>query len=136
MASAGYSGKPLAQKLGICQGDRVKVRNAPDNYLGLLSPLPAGVTISNRLRGEVRIFHLFTSKRCDLERGLEIALDQIQINGMIWVSWPKKTSGVPSEISEDSIRNLALSKGLVDVKVCAVDDTWSALKLVIRKENR
>ncbi len=134
--SAGYSGKPLAMKLGINEGDRVKIQHAPQNYLDLLHPLPANVAISNRLRGKVRIFHLFASKRAELKRGLQTALHQIQSDGMIWVSWPKQASGVPSEISEDSIRDAALTMGLVDVKVCAVDDVWSALKLVIRKSNR
>ena len=82
------------------------------------------------------MWHLFTTKRRELEQQLALAQSQIKQDGMIWISWPKKSSGVPSEITEDTIRKVALPRGLVDIKVCAVDDTWSGLKLVIRKEKR
>jgi len=133
---AGYSGTPLAKKLGIKLGFRVKIKNAPAGYRRLLGPLPNNVLISPRLRSEIDLWHLFTSSRSELSSQLRGCLTQIRQDGMIWVSWPKKSSAVESDITEDTIRELALPLGLVDVKVCAVDDTWSGLKLVIRKSNR
>lgn len=132
----GYSGTPLAKKLGIKEGFRVKLKNAPQEYEDWVSPLPDDVTVSPGLRSRVDLYHLFTNKRKDLVDGLKQAMAQIQQDGMIWVSWPKKSSGVDSEITEDTIREVALPMGLVDVKVCAVSDVWSGLKLVIRKELR
>ena len=133
---AGYSGTPLAKKLGVRSGFRLKTRNAPANYRKLLAPLPEDVRIATGLRSEIDLWHLFTTSESELSEVLVSAKDQIKQNGMIWVSWPKKASGVASEITEDKIRAIALPLGLVDVKVCAVDDTWSGLKLVIRKGNR
>jgi hypothetical protein len=143
MKSAGYSGKPLVQKLGFKPGHRIKTRNAPTNYLDMVDPLPEGAVVSARLRSPawpdevgVDVWHLFTASRAELEHMIPKCLTEIHQDGMIWVSWPKKSSGVPSEITEDDIRAVALPFGLVDVKVCAVDDVWSGLKLMIRKENR
>lgn len=132
----GYSRTPLAAKLGIKSGFRIKTKNAPPDYAALLSPLPSDVAIASSIRTGVDLWHLFTASESELSKQLPLALQQIKQNGMIWVSWPKKSSGVPSEITEDSIRQIALPLGLVDVKVCAVDDTWSGLKLVIRNELR
>tara|TARA_R110002072_G_scaffold36301_4_gene107030 strand:- start:17236 stop:17643 length:408 start_codon:yes stop_codon:yes gene_type:complete len=133
---AGYSGTPLFKKLGIQEGFRVRTIAAPDHYLELVDGLPIGVKISSRLRGEVDMYHIFT-KRCEELPGLiQTAIQAIPSNGMIWVSWPKKSSKVISDMTEDEIRRVALPLGLVDVKVCAVDDVWSGLKLVMRKENR
>jgi len=132
----GYSGTPLVKKLGIKPGFRIKTRNAPAQYATWLRPLPDDVVISSRLRSDVDMWHLFTSKRRELEQQLKLAQNQIRQDGMIWVSWPKKSSGLPSEVTEDTIREVALPRGLVDIKVCAVDETWSGLKLVIRKEKR
>ena len=133
---AGYSGTPLARKLGIKPGHRVKTRGAPDDYLDLLAPLPDDVTISARLRGDVDLWHLFTRSRAELRRQLPRCIDEIRRDAMIWVSWPKRSSGVETDVTEDVIREVALPLGVVDVKVCAVDETWSGLKLVIRKELR
>ena len=133
---SGYSGTPLARKLGIKPGFRVRVRNAPADYEALLAPLPDDVRISTRIRSDVDVWHLFTTSRRDLVRQLPSCLEHIRQNGMIWVSWPKKASGVATDVREDTVRAAALPLGLVDVKVCAVDDVWSGLKLVIRKENR
>lgn len=132
----GYSGTPLAKKLGIKQGFRVKVRNARKDYKEMVSPLPDGVQISRTLRKDVDIWHLFTASLDELSRMLSVAKGEIKKDGIIWVSWPKKSSGIPSEVTEDTIRNYALTLGLVDVKVCTVDEIWSGLKLVIRKELR
>jgi hypothetical protein len=134
--TAGYSGKSLAQKLGFKSGDRVKTANVPADYLRLLGPLPDDVVLSPRLKAPVHAVHIFSSSRADLAAALRRAVAGIRQDGAIWVSWPKKSSGVPTDLTEDVIREVALPLGLVDVKVAAVDDTWSALKLVIRKANR
>ena len=133
---AGYSGRPLAAKLEIKAGWTVLVRNAPGGYRGLLEGLPEDVTVAEELAGEVEMVHLFTRSRAELEAALPELLARIRQDGTIWVSWPKRASGVPTDVTEDTVRAVALPLGLVDVKVCAVDDTWSGLKLVIRKENR
>jgi len=133
---AGYSGTPLHKKLGTTPGCRFKTRGAPANYRALIEPIPSDVTISSRLRNDIDIFHVFTKSRAELDQQLAIGMEQIKRDGMIWVSWPKKASKVPCDFTEDTIRDLALPMGLVDVKVCAVDEVWSGLKLVIRKERR
>lgn len=133
---AGYSGTPLYKKLGIKPGTRVKVRGAPTHYADLLAPLPEGAVVSSRLRRPFDILHVFTKSRKDLRTELERGLNEIPQDGALWVSWPKKASGVETDVTEDVVRELALPMGLVDVKVCAVDQTWSGLKLVIRKALR
>ena len=133
---AGYSGTPLAKKLGIKEGFRVRVKNAPANYLELIAPLANNVDVSPSARTNVDLWHLFTRSAKELKTQLPTAMAQIQQNGMIWVSWPKKSSGESTDVTGDVIRSVAFPLGLVDVKVCAVDTTWSGLKLVIRKENR
>lgn len=133
---AGYSGTPLAKKLGIKPGSRIHAANAPGNYLELLAPLPEGVKVMPRLSGDTDIVHLFSTSRSDLAGRLRAVLTNLKTDGAIWVSWPKKSSKVATDIGEDTVRELALPLGLVDIKVCAVDDTWSGLKLVIRKSNR
>jgi Protein of unknown function (DUF3052) len=133
---AGYSGTPLAKKLGIKAGSRVHAIDAPADYAQLLEPLPEGVTFVRTLRGQVDLIHLFTTEADDLAERLADYRPRIVENGAIWVSWPKKAAKVPTDVTEDVIRALALPLGLVDVKVCAVDATWSGLKLVIRVENR
>ena len=132
----GYSKTPLSKKLGIKEWSRVRTDNAPDNYLDLLQPLPKSVKISNRLRKNIDIWHLFTKSKNQLPDNLKTAMTQIHDNGTIWVSWPKKASGVITDMTEDRIREIALPLGLVDIKVCAIDEVWSGLKLVIRKSNR
>ena len=133
---AGYSGTPLAKKLGFKPGFRVRTSNAPADYDELVTPRPDNVRISNVIRKDIDIWHFFTRAESELEVALRRMKTCIRQDGMIWVSWPKKSSGVTSDVTEDTIRKLALPLGLVDVKVCAVDDVWSGLKLVIRKELR
>lgn len=133
---AGYSGTSLAQKLGFKQGTRVCVKNAPPDYLDLVASRPAGVAISDRLRKDVDVYHFFTASRKELESRLPVLIRAINQDGAIWVSWPKKSSGVHTDITEGAVRDVALPLGLVDVKVCAVDETWSGLKLVIRRALR
>jgi hypothetical protein len=133
---AGYSGAPLAKKLGIKPGSRLFVAGAPSNYRKLVNPLPDGVEIASRMSAAIDITHLFATRRVDLAAKIRSTLAKLKPDGTIWVSWPKKASKVPTDITEDTIRDVALPMGLVDIKVCAVDETWSGLKLVIRRENR
>jgi hypothetical protein len=133
---AGYSGTPLAKKLGIKGGSRIFLLNAPANYLQLVSPLPKGVQVARQITSHTDVIHVFSTKKEELSQALHTCLEKMRPNGMIWASWPKKSSKVPTDITEDTIREVALPLGLVDIKVCAVDDVWSGLKLVIRKEKR
>jgi hypothetical protein len=138
--NAGYSGTPLAKKLGIKDDFGVITVGAPSNYLELVAPLPAGVNISEAVRHkaptQIDLVHLFTNSRDELFRELARWVKHIRPDGTIWVSWFKKAAKLPTEITEDTIREAAFPLGLVDVKVCAVDEKWSGLKLVIRRENR
>ncbi len=133
---AGYSGTPLAKKLGIDVGSRIYLSDAPKNYLTLVAPLPEGIRVVRKIDGETDIVHIFSTERAHLAAALRATLKRIKPDGTIWVSWPKKSSKVPTDITEDTIREVALPMGLVDIKVCAVDEVWSGLKLVVRKENR
>ncbi|HXV86270.1 MAG TPA: hypothetical protein VD793_06210, partial [Gemmatimonadales bacterium] len=135
-AVAGYSASPLVQKLGIKPGNKVRVVGAPPGYRRLLAPLPQGVTFVTRLSTATDMIHLFATSKAQLRNGLAGARRRMRANAMVWVSWPKRTAGVATDITEDVIREVALPLGLVDVKVCAVTDVWSGLKLVIRKELR
>ncbi len=134
--TAGYSGTPLAKKLGIKSGFKMLTFNAPDNYAELMAPLPDGVSVSDSTAGGADLVHVFTNSRDELRRLLAENSKVIKQNGSIWVSWYKKAAKLPTEITEDAVREAAFPLGLVDVKVCAVDEKWSGLKLVIRKENR
>lgn len=136
--TAGYSGTPLAKKLGIKDGFTVATANAPGDYEQLLSPLPNGVTFQtlSDCKGAIHVIHLFTNSRDELYAELSRCRDLIRQDGAIWVSWYKKAAKLRTEITEDTVRSAALPLGLVDVKVCAVNDKWSGLKLVIRRENR
>ena len=134
--TTGYSGTPLAKKLGFKEGFSILTVNAPDDLDQLLEPLPAGVRILTTPQSDVDLIHLFTNSRDELFRKLANCVRLIKQNGTIWVSWYKKAAKLPTEITEDIVREAAFPLGLVDIKVCAVDDKWSGLKLVIRKENR
>ena len=136
MSSAGYSGTPLVKKLGLTAGMTVLFRFAPTHYFSLLRDLPDDLRIVKQLRGILDFVHLFVSEREVLEEEIHRCLAHLAPDGMIWVSWPKKASKVETDITEDVIREVILPLGLVDVKVCAVDDVWSGLKLVRRKELR
>jgi hypothetical protein len=133
---SGYSGTPLAKKLGITAGARLFLHRAPANYRELVAPLPAGVRTVSRIDALTDLIHVFATRRADLDRMLRSALRDMRPDAAIWVSWPKKAAGVPTDITEGVIRELALPTGLVDIKVCAVDETWSGLKLVIRRTRR
>jgi hypothetical protein len=134
--TTGYSGTPLAQKLGYKAGMRVLAVRAPADYRKWLAPLPRGVAFCGASAKRLDLIHLFAARQADLARRLPSYLDRIVPHGAIWLSWPKKGSGVATDISEDVLRAIALPLGLVDIKVCAVNATWSALKFVIRRANR
>src|SRR5262249_50289614 len=132
----GYSGTPLAKKLGIKPDYRIFVENAPGDYQNLLAPLPEGVAFVAKLTADVDLVHLFTKEAKELTAGLRKYLGTIKDDAVIWGSWPKKAAKIDTDITEDVVRKIALPLGLVDIKVCAVDEIWSGLKLVVRLENR
>ena len=129
--ASGYSGTPTARKLGITPGVDVIVLGAPGDYAALVDGLPDGFAWRTALRGTADLVHVFITTAAVLERRIGELRKTIAPDGAIWVSWPKKASKVPTDVTEDVIRRVALANGLVDVKVCAVDATWSGLKLVI-----
>jgi len=133
---ASYSGTPLPQKLGLKPNEQVVLINAPKNYAELLAEIPAGIVFSGRMKSGARFVHLFLAKRSELQKKLVTLRKQLADDGTLWVSWPKKSAGVPTDVTEDVIRAVALPLGFVDIKVCAVDETWSGLKLVVRRTNR
>ncbi len=133
---AGYSGTPLAKKLGIAEGCTVLTIGAPLRFRSLLAPLPAKVAFARSAGPKVDIVHLFTKSAADLARHLTGLRQALRPDAAVWVSWPKKTAKVATDVTENVIRDVALPLGFVDVKVCAVDDVWSGLRLVVRKELR
>jgi len=133
---AGYSNKPLVDKLGIRPGARLVLLALPPGYSRTLGLLPRGVIVGKTLRGTFDFIQIFVTKRRDLERRFAALAKALEPDGMLWVSWPKKASGVPTDVTENDVREIALAGGLVDVKVCAVDETWSGLKLVRRLKDR
>ena len=133
---AGYSKRTLQEKLGIKAGVRIALVGAPDEYSGTLGALPKGVTVADGKGGSLDLIQYFTTRRADLERGIGSLKSRLQPAGALWVSWPKSGSGVTTVLNENVVREIALKNGLVDVKVCAVDDVWSGLKLVVRLKDR
>jgi hypothetical protein len=133
---AGYSGTPLAKKLGIKPGSEVYLVKAPANYAKLVEPLPEDVKFVAALSASTDIVHVFSASKAELGKVLNRCRAKLKPDGVVWVSWPKKASRVPTDITEDTVRELALPIGFVDIKVCAVDEVWSGLKLVIRKSLR
>ena len=133
---AGYSGTPLVQKIGIKSGHRVILRNQPPTFLKNLGALPDGAVHTDKLTGKADVVVCFTDKKAELEKNFSSLASKLVPNGMLWISWPKKASKLPTDLSEDVVRKIGLDCGLVDVKVCAIDDTWSGLKFVIRTKDR
>ena len=136
VASAGYSGTPLAKKLGFKAGMRVHAANAPDGYADWLVPLPEGIEFDARPSRHADLVHAFLRERAALAAMLATLRKTLRPDVPVWISWPKRASGEPTDLTEDIIRELALPLGFVDIKVCAVSDMWSGLKLVVRKELR
>ncbi len=136
MNAIGYSGKPLAEKLGIKTGAKILLVSVPDNYLELVAPLPENVEFVSDATRSATGAHVFAKSADDLASLLSELRKALQPSCFVWVSWPKKASKVETDITEDTIRAIALPMGFVDVKVCAVSEIWSGLKLVVRKELR
>ena len=136
MAPSGYSGTPLVKKLGIKPGHRVIVVQAPVPYTDLVADFPSSAEIVTARVRSADIAHLFATRYADLEKRVKMLRPKIFPDGMLWVSWPKKASGVVTDITEDIVRKVAFANRLVDVKVCAVDEVWSGLKLVVPKKDR
>lgn len=134
--TAGYSGTPLVKKLGLKAEMRLAVLNEPADYRAWLGELPSGLVIHGRLSTPIAAVHCFEKKRANLERVLGELRTRLDPAGFVWVSWPRKSAKVLTDITEDVIREVALPMGFVDIKVCAVSDVWSGLKLVIRKSER
>ena len=134
--TAGYSGTPLLQKLGIKPKTRIRLINEPAHLAELLGPLPPDCTLVESRATAVDYIHCFVTQKPRLLALLPGLMNKLARDGMIWISWPKKASKVQTDITEDVVREIALPLGLVDVKVCAIDEVWSGLKLVIRKEIR
>jgi hypothetical protein len=133
---AGYSATPLPKKLGIVAGARVAAVGAPDGFATTLGELPDGVCLRDQARGPLDVVVCFVTSRAELERRLPALHRALDPAGRLWIAWPKRSSGVETDMTEDMVREVALPRGLVDNKVCAIDDTWSGLQLVIRRENR
>ena len=127
---------PLPKKLGIKAGSRVALVAKPDGFDGTLGELPERVEIKRSARGPLDVVVFFTTSAAELRRRFERLTAALDPAGALWVAWPKKSSGVETDVTENTVRDVALPKGLVDNKVCAIDETWSGLRLVIRKENR
>jgi hypothetical protein len=133
-AVAGYSGTPLWKKLGIREGDTVAVLDAPPGFA--IADLPVGVEVRRSVRGLAEVIVAFHKTRSTLAHRFPTLLRSLDVDGGLWVAWPKRSSGVPTDLTEDVVRDVALPTGMVDNKVCAIDDTWSGLRLVLRKELR
>ena len=136
MIQAGYSGTPLAKKLGIKEGFKIRLINQPEYYFDLFTDMPANITLLKDKRSQKNFIHYFSKQAKDLQRNIPLLKNEIEVNGIIWISWPKKASKMATDVTEDVIRSIALANGLVDIKVCAVDETWSGLKLVIPVKDR
>lgn len=133
---AGYSGTPLATKLGIRTGSTVALIGAPNGYRESMDPLPQDVRFASKISRTADVVQIFTTRKAELQSALATCRKTIKPTAAVWISWPKKSAKVPTEVTEDTVREIALPLGFVDVKVCAVDTVWSGLKLVVRKELR
>jgi len=133
---AGYSGTPLPKKLGVKPNQRIALVNAPNDFAKVLGPLPENAVIVKRLNGPLDLILLFVDREQTLAKQFPILASKLQSNGMIWVAWPKKSAGVATDLVFEKVQRIGLDCGLVDVKICAVDDVWSGLKFVIRLKDR
>jgi hypothetical protein len=133
---SGYSGTALEKKLGIKENFIIRLIHAPENYFDLFVEWPEKISISDDPKVKKNLIHFFTKEFSEYYSLLPLLKKEIEQNGMIWVSWPKKSAKVSSDVTEDLIRNYALETGLVDIKVCSVNEVWSALKLVIPSKHR
>ncbi len=134
--SVGYSGTPLVQKLGIKPGARLGLLGAPDGFDQTLGTLPDGVSVRRSARGPLDVIVAFSVSRGELERRIPVLRRALEKSGGLWIAWPKRASGVATDVSENVVRDLGLAAGLVDNKVCAIDEVWSGLRLVYRLRDR
>lgn len=133
---AGYSGTPLVKKLGIKPKSSLYISDPPKDYFEWLYPLPEDIDVKNKLSGKLDFIHLFVKDQKSFKQSFVKSKKHLKDDGMMWVSWPKKSSKIPTDLDENMIRDFGLDEGLVDVKVCAVDEIWSALKFVVRVKDR
>jgi hypothetical protein len=133
---AGYSGTPLPKKLGIKEEARVALVGSPDGFERTLSPLPDGAELVARVRRQLDVIIFFTTRKSELSRRFMTLARELDPAGGLWIAWPKKSSGVDTDLDQMAVMEVGLATGLVDNKVCAIDDTWSGLRFVVRKENR
>jgi hypothetical protein len=133
---AGYSSTPLVKKLGIKAGAKMFIVNAPESYFNWISPLPENVEVKTRPAAQLDFIHIFTKDKKNFQQEFRKAQKNLKNDGMVWISWPKKSSKIETDLDENIIRDFGLKEGLVDVKVCAVDETWSGLKFVVRLKDR
>ncbi len=136
VSTTGYSGTPLPRKLGIKEGAKLVLVRAPEHFEELLSPLPDGVRTIHRLGRDADVIVAFFKQRVRLEAAFDRLRAGMHVAGGLWIAWPKRASGVPTDVTEDVVREIALAKGLVDNKVCAIDETWSGLRVVVRVADR
>ena len=133
---SGYTATPLPRKLGIKEGHRVAFPKAPEGFGKLVEPLPEGVSVRTRIRGPLDVIVFFTPRRAELERRFASLAEALDPAGGLWIAWPKRSSGVTTDLTEDVVREIALANRLVDNKVCAIDEVWSGLRLVRRLADR
>jgi len=131
-----YSKKPLIKKLGTREGFKIFIANPPENHYPILGSLPKGVSVAEKLTDHLDLIHFFTKKRKELESNFPTLKQALSQKGILWISWPKRSSGMDTDLNEDSVREVGLKNGLVDVKVIALDEIWSALKFVYRLKDR
>lgn len=133
---AGYSKRSLVDKLGIKAGHKILFLNPPENYLQTLGPLPEGATVAAGLHSTIDVIQFFTTRQAELKQRFPDLKRVLAQSGMLWISWPKGSSKVPTDLNENIVREIGVKNGLVDIKVCAVDDVWSGLKFVYRVKDR
>ncbi|HLE32658.1 MAG TPA: DUF3052 domain-containing protein [Bacteroidota bacterium] len=136
MKTSGYSGTPLAKKLGIKSNTRLRLVNQPDHYYDLFTDMPPDIRLVKGVKTKKDLIHYFTTNASQLGKDMRGLREEIEENGAIWISWPKKSANVKTDLNENVVRDIALRNRLVDVKVCSIDEVWSGLKLVIRVKDR
>ena len=134
--AAGYSGTPLIKKLGIKDGSRVAFVNAPSDFRQTLGPMPAKAKVANQTQDGLDLVLLFVKRETELAKSFATLAAKLQPAGMLWVAWPKKSSGVATDLTFTNVQSMGLAAGLVDTKICAIDETWSGLKFVFRLKDR
>jgi len=134
--TAGYSKKSLVDKLGIKEGNNIAILNPPENYIASLGSLPKNVVALKKPKAGMNFIHFFTKQKRDLESNFAKLKRALAHDGMLWISWPKGASKLATDLNENTVREIVLRHGLVDIKVCAVDEIWSGLKFVYRIKDR